>query len=186
MKNLKIKYIPIILFGVIVVFGCQKHKEQYYNEGYNQYISGDYKAAIESYTKCIESKNNEKYKSAAINYRAFCYLASKQYQLALSESSGLIEKTSKSDDDLGTYYLCRSDIYYEMKKYNEAISDINSALKYNLHYETRVYAILKRATYKYASGDFIGAKVDSFIVKKNYTRHYKTIDEFKMDLLKKK
>ena len=178
MKKQIINYIPIILIGVLAVFGCQKSIEQYYHEGSNQFNSGDFKGAIESYSKYIEKGNNEKLKNAAIEYRALSYFALKEVDIALKELNGLIDKLPKSDVDLWNYYYCRSYILSDIKKYPEAIADINIALEYNMPKQFREMSIGYRALYKYKSGDFIGAKVDSFILKKNYNGYQKNFNDF--------
>jgi tetratricopeptide (TPR) repeat protein len=181
-----IKYIPVILIGLLVVIGCQKRIEQIYDKGYSQYITGDFKGAIESFTKYIESNNNAKYKNVSIYLRSICYIQTKENKLALADLNNLIEHSLKSEYLIGNYYYTRSFCYTELKNYKEALVDINKALKYNVPNEFRQEIILQRAKIKYATGDFIGARVDSFVVIKNYVRKTKTFDNFRLALQKNK
>jgi tetratricopeptide (TPR) repeat protein len=184
MKNLKIKYLPIILIAALSVFGCKNHIEQYYDKGYNQYNTGDFKGAVESFTKYIESGKNVKYRNAAIIFRATSYFGLNDADIAFKELDSLINNLPKSNDELWNCYYVRSCLYGNQKKYREAIADLDIVLQSDMPMQMREVSIGYRALYKYNSGDFIGAKVDSFVLKKNYNGNKKTYNDFLQTLPK--
>lgn len=106
----------------------------------------NYSLSIESWTKAIESNNDDN----AYQYykRAGAYRIQGNYELALRDINQAIKLESEADPN---YYNFRGNIYFKSKEYDKAINDYTKAIQINpddpQYYENRSYARYKLGDY---------------------------------------
>lgn len=104
----------------------------YFHKGNVLYEKGDYKQAIEAYTKAIIM--NRMYSEAYFN-RAMCYYNLKDYNLAIEDYTKAIEL----DPNNPILYNNRGDAFYLKEEFKKAIEDYNKSLSLNPKYMKAYY-----------------------------------------------
>jgi tetratricopeptide (TPR) repeat protein len=160
------KNIPIILLLGLLMCGCRNNDQKNYKSGCAAIVLRSYDAAINSFTKVIKSNKGDLLYPAYYN-RARYYYISSDYQSAIRDIDTLIKhldpaKTQKLGFDTIKYsdlYMFRASLNGCLKKYHEAIVDLDKAFKAG-SLDTASY-FNTSAWIKKAMGDVVGAERDS-------------------------
>ena len=128
-----------------------KDKEYYFNKG-NEYLKkGEYKKAIENFTKAIEL--DERDKEAYFN-RGLAYSCLEEYEKAIEDFTNAIDIDEKHKDA----YFFRGNIYNFLEEYEKAIEDFTKVIdidkKSKEAYFNRGLAYGKLKKYEKAIEDF--------------------------------
>jgi tetratricopeptide (TPR) repeat protein len=166
MRNLYLlaSVVVIVLLSVASVAGAQS-VDEWYDMGYYYVLDGDYEKAVECFTKVIELEPENTY---ACNSRARAYKNLDLYDEAISDYKKTISLDPDDIEAYSglafIYYLmgdytnaleyftidinrdptvtsldARANIYRELGRYDEAIADIERALKFSATYYKTYY-----------------------------------------------
>ncbi|MCX8166380.1 MAG: tetratricopeptide repeat protein [Candidatus Micrarchaeota archaeon] len=116
----------------ITEFDSITDAKSYFNKGNIHYEKGEYKKAIEQYTKAIVL--NRLYSEAYFN-RALCYYNLKDYDSAIEDYTKALEL----DPNNPILYNNRGDAFYLKEDYKKAIEDYSKALTLNNKYMKAYY-----------------------------------------------
>ncbi|PLX01066.1 MAG: hypothetical protein C0594_14630 [Marinilabiliales bacterium] len=142
--------LSITILTVLFAFTAFAQEGNLVESGMQKAGSGDYKGAIEDYTKAI-SKDPEDLN--AYLKRAFAYGIVKEYDKAVADYSKVI----KSNPDHALSYLSRGSAYNKLKKYEKALADFDKVLSID---EENQEAYNNRGWAKHYMGDKEGACKD--------------------------
>ncbi|MEW5951768.1 MAG: tetratricopeptide repeat protein [Elusimicrobiota bacterium] len=120
--------------AAIFITACAKTPEKFYEKGNKLYASGNYYAAIESYTKAIMLKNKF---PQAITARGMAYEALGQRKKAADE----YEKSIYVDKNYLPAYNNLAAIHIEGGNYKDASYYLEEALKINPNYNYALYSL---------------------------------------------
>jgi len=109
-----------------------KNPDYYFNLGSELFEKGDYKKAIEGFSKSIQLKDD--YADAYFN-RALCYSRLKNFDMSILDYS----KAAELDPNNPSIYHNRGAIYYLKDKFQEAIKDYNRAIELDPGYMKAYY-----------------------------------------------
>lgn len=124
-------------------------KKDYFKSGYNKYENGDYKGAVEDYTKSLAEK-----KDVNANYnRGLAYYKLRNYDAAIADFSEVI---NNNPEDSEAYYN-RGLAKYGKEDDKGALADYNMAIRLNPNYANAYYG---RGSAKYQLGNYEGAIAD--------------------------
>ncbi len=136
------------LMGLMVITFCVisnaygETLEGYFNSGVKYFKSGQYKEAIENFSKVIEIDPN---RSSAYFNRAVAYYKSKSNpQLQIADFTKAIE-LDKYDHEKARAYDNRAISYYDMKEYQKALEDVTKAEKLGMRPDVKFHQKLDKA-----------------------------------------
>ena len=132
--------------------------EDYFYKAYNNSV--DYRFKIENYTKCIRKNPNSNYVCDSYNNRGVAYMNLENYEDAIVNFNGVIEKCSMNKQkagELNVVYRNRGLCYNELEKYQDAIADFTTAIRLEPN-DAKAYD--NRATSYILKGDYGEAIVD--------------------------
>ena len=105
-------------------------KKAYYGRGFDNVILGNYKLAIDDFSKAIKLDSSF---VEAYCARSFSYLKMGNYQNAMKDANRMVELDS---DNYESYYL-RSEVCIKIRDYQNALKDCTKAIELNpQHYQT--------------------------------------------------
>ncbi|MBF0555249.1 MAG: tetratricopeptide repeat protein [Nitrospirae bacterium] len=117
------------------VFPCTS--EDYFLRGFVNGSNRDFVAAVDAFTKCIDSEPNSTFGRASYNYRALAYLQLGDFDRAIHDANKAIELDQK--DHNGYYY--RGIAHRGKEEYDKAIVDFTQVIAlcpgYTLGYFSR-------------------------------------------------
>lgn len=135
----------------------------YFNRGTTEYNAGKLRDAVSDFSKCLNL--NPIYKEA-FYYRAKCHEALNQNSKAVEDYTHILVKDSNNV----AFLKARAECYYNMKHFNEALTDIDKAASVH-KLDGNIFKL--RALIKIELGDKWGAIMD-------YDRVEALIPEYKM------
>jgi tetratricopeptide (TPR) repeat protein len=132
-------------------FASLENADELYNEARRYSQAGDYKKAIELYTRVIQTNSCDE---EAYNNRGTCYYRMKEYQKAMADFTQAIEiNPSKANS-----YTNRAGCYLELGDIQKALQDDNKSIELNagsaISFNNRGDTYLKLRKYKEAIRDF--------------------------------
>lgn len=145
------KKIILFIFAAFLMSICfAQDAENYFVSGQKKFSDGDYKGAVEEYTRAIEADTN--YLNGFLQ-RGFSYVLLGNYELAVKDYTKVIEIHPEHI----WAYISRGSAYNKLKKYELAIKDFDKVLKLNPENQE---AYNNRGMSKKFSGDMKGACAD--------------------------
>jgi len=103
----------------------------YYLRGTIYQKRNNYNGAIADFTNYLKAKDlNDEMRIDTLHNRASCYVQIKNYNLALNDLNIVLNNASAIEKYPNDFFI-RGIIYFDQKKYNEAIADLNKVLAIN-------------------------------------------------------
>lgn len=127
--------------------------QQFFQDGVRLGKGGDYRAAVQAYTRAIEL--NRKYTDAYV-YRALTHLQLGNFVAAISDLNAVVDLDPSADS-----YRTRADVYARNGRIDQAIADYDKSIALNPNdasaYRNRGTAYSERGDYPKALGDITKA-----------------------------
>jgi len=151
---MKLKAIFYACCVLLVVQASAQEKSKYLIEGENLVGKGKLKDAIKLYTKAVEEDDHN---PVYFQKRGIAYAASMQ----LNEAYDDFSKAIHLDNNFAEAYLCRAKVLTTVQRFEDAISDLDMAIKYAPNDSVRYEGFLARSGEKMSIRNFKGAFEDS-------------------------
>lgn len=135
LKKKNKRHSPIMLLILLKMFVVQGKEIRNLDCHYNkEYGSGDNSDSITSKVNAqsllLRAKKEKNWKQAAMAYRTIMYLTDKKYLIMYSDSLLVAAKLSGDDNLIGTAYLTKGIIYYDLKEHKKALDNYLLADEY--------------------------------------------------------